>query len=75
MQVLVNHIIIEVNERNHENYELHDEKKRKDMFEKHNYKIFRCDPNDPNFDLFKFLGETNLYVSKLHKKKFCKWSN
>ena len=32
------------------------------------FKIFRCNPNDPNFNLFKFLGEINLYVSKLHEK-------
>ena len=38
--------------------------------EKHNFKIFWCNPNNPNFDLFKFLGETNLYASKLHKKNY-----
>ena len=38
------------------------------MFKKHNFKISWCNPNDPNFDLFKFLGEINLYVSKLRKK-------
>ena len=38
------------------------------MFKKHNFKIFRCNPNDPNFDLFKFLGEINLYISKLCKE-------
>ena len=61
-------IIIEVDEGNHENYDSDDEKEREDMFKKHNFKIFRCNPNDPNFDLFKFLGEINLYVSKLHEK-------
>ena len=30
--------------------------------------MFRYNPNDPNFDLFKFLGEVNLYVSELCKK-------
>ena len=44
-------------------------KDREDMFKKHNFKILRCNPNDPNFDLFKFLGEINLYISKLLKKK------
>ena len=39
------------------------------MFKKHNFKIFRWNPNDPNFDLFKFVGEINLYISKLRKKK------
>ena len=58
-------LIIEVDEGNHENYDSDDEKEREDMFKKHNFKIFRCNPNDPNFDLFKFLGEINLYISKL----------
>ena len=39
------------------------------MFKKHNFKIFRCNPNDPNFDLFKFLGEINLYISKSREEK------
>ena len=51
-------IIYAVDEENHEIYDLSAEKK-KDMFKKHNFKIFRCNPNDPNFDLFKFLGEIN----------------
>ena len=38
------------------------------MFKKHKFKIFRYDPNDPNFDLFKFLGEKILYLSKLRKE-------
>ena len=38
------------------------------MFKRHNFEIVQCNPNDPNFDLFKFLGEINLYVSKLHEK-------
>ena len=61
-------IIIEVDEGNHENYDSDDEKEREDMFKKHSFKIFQCNPNDPNFDLFKFLGEINLYVSKLREK-------
>ena len=61
-------IIIETDEGNHENYDSDDEKEREDMFRKHNFEIFRCNPNDPNFDLFKFLGEINLYVSELHEK-------
>ena len=55
--------IIEVDEGNHENYDSDDEKERKDMFKKHNFKIFWCNPNDPEFDLFTFLGEINLYIS------------
>ena len=39
------------------------------MFKKHNFRIFRCNPDDPYFDLFKFLGEITLYVSELHKEK------
>ena len=60
--------IIEVDEGNHENYDSDDEKEREDMFKKHNFKIFRCNPNDPNFDLFKFLGKINLHISKLCEK-------
>ena len=61
-------IIIEVDEGNHENYDSDDEKEREDMFKNHSFKIFWCNPNDPNFDLFKFLGEINLYVSELHER-------
>ena len=38
------------------------------MFKKRNLKIFRCNLNDPNFDLFKFLGEINLHISKLREE-------
>ena len=62
-------LIIEVDEGNHENYDSDDEKEREDMFKKHNFKIFRCNPNDPEFDLFTFLGEINLYISKLREEK------
>ena len=61
-------LIIEVDEGNHENYDSDDEKEREDMFKKHNFKIFWCNPNDPNFDLFKFLGEIILYISKLREE-------
>ena len=63
-----NDIIIEVEVENHENYDSDDEKEKDDMFKNHNFKIFRCNPNDPNFDLFKFLGEIILYISKLRKE-------
>ena len=59
-------IIIEVDEGNHENYDSDNEKEREDMFKKNNFKIFWCNPNDPNFNLFKFLREINVYVSELH---------
>ena len=45
-----------------------DEKER-EIFEKHNFEIFQCNPSVPNFDLFKFIGKINLYISKLCKKK------
>ena len=61
-------LIIEVDEENHENYDSDDKKEREDMFKKHNFKDFWCNPNDPNFDLFKFLGEIILHKSKLHEK-------
>ena len=61
-------LIIEVDEGNHENYDSDDEKEREDMFKKHNFKILDVTPYDPNFDLFKFLGEVNLYISKLREK-------
>ena len=57
--------IIEVDEGNHENYDSDDEKEKENMFKKHNFKIFRCNPNDPEFDLFKLLGEIILYISNL----------
>ena len=60
--------IIEVDEGNHENYDSDDEKEREDMFKNHNFKIFWCNPNDPNFDLFKFLGEINLYIWTLREE-------
>ena len=38
------------------------------MFKKHSFKISWCNPNDHNFDLFKFLGEINLHILELCKK-------
>ena len=38
------------------------------MFKNHNSKIFWCNPNNPEFDLFKFLGEIILYISKLREE-------
>ena len=61
-------IIIEVDEGNHDNYDSDDEKERADMFKKHNFKIFCCDPHDPNFDLFKFLGEISVRIRVTWKK-------
>ena len=58
-------IIIEVDEGNHENYDSDDEKERKNMFKDHNFKIFWCNPNNPEFDLFKFLCGIILFKSKL----------
>ena len=59
--------IIEVDEGNHQNYDSDYENEREDMFKKHNFEIFRCNPNDPNFDLFEFLGEINFYILKLRE--------
>ena len=39
------------------------------MFKEHNFKVFRCNSNDPNSDLFKSVGEINLRASKLREKK------
>ena len=61
-------LIIEVDEGNHENYDSDDEKEREDMFKGHNFKTSRCNPNDSNFDLFKFLGEINLHILKLREE-------
>ena len=47
------------------NYDSDDEKEREDMVKSHNFKIFGCNLNDPNFDLFKFLGKINLHISTL----------
>ena len=67
-------LIIEVDEGNHENYDSDDEKEREDMFKKHNFKISWCNPNNPEFNLFTFLGEISLYISKLRiKKQQLKW--
>ena len=55
--------ITEFDEGNLENYDSDDEKERKNMF-----KIFRCNPNDTNFDFFKFLGEIIFYISKLSEE-------
>ena len=59
---------LEVAEGNNDHYDTDDGKEREDMFKKHNFKIFLCNPNDPNFDLFKFVGEINLSISKLREK-------
>ena len=63
-----NYNIIKFDEENHENYDSDDEKERENMFKKHNFKIFWCNPDDPEFDLFKFLGEIILYISKLRQE-------
>ena len=63
-----NNIVIEVDEGNHENYDSNNEKEREDMFKKHNFKIFWCNPNNPDLDLFTFLSEIILYISQLYKE-------
>ena len=44
-----NNIIFDIHEGNHENYDSDDEKEREDMFKKHNFKIFQCNSNNPEF--------------------------
>ena len=44
--IWIKNLIIEVDERNQENYVTNDEKDREDMFKKHNFQIFLCNPND-----------------------------
>ena len=39
------------------------------MFKRHNFKIIRCNPNDPEFDINKLLCEIDSYVTKLREKK------
>ena len=63
-----NNIITEVDEGNHESYDSDDEKEKEDMFKNHNFKIFWCNLNDPNFDFFKFVGKINLYISTLREE-------
>ena len=54
---------IEFDEGSHENYDSDDEEEEKeDMFKKNNWKIFRFNPNNSSFNLFKFVGEINLYI-------------
>ena len=45
------------------------------MFKSHNFKFFWWNPHDPNFDLFKFLGEINLHISELRKKNAANKAN
>ena len=59
-------LTIEVDEGNHDS---DDEKEREGMFKNHNFQTFQCNPNEPQFDLFRFVGEINLYISKLREKK------
>ena len=66
---------IEVDKENHENCDSDDEKEREDIFKKHNFKNVWCNPNDSNFDLFKFVGKINLYISTLREKKSREWGD
>ena len=43
-------------------------KKKEKMFKKHNFKISWRNLNNPEFNLFKFLGEIILHISKLCKE-------
>ena len=60
---------VEVDEGNQEDNDTEDEEQRREMFNRHNFKTFHCNPNDPNFDLYKFLGEINGYIARLCEKE------
>ena len=62
-------VTIEVDEGNHADYDAEDEEERKEMFNKYKMENFHCNPNDPNFDLYKFLGKINACNTKLCKKE------
>ena len=68
-------LIIEVDEGNHENYDSDGAKEKEDTFKKNSFKIFWYNPNDPNFDLYKFLGETNLLISTLREENAANKAN
>ena len=38
------------------------------MFKRYNSKTMKFNPNDPGFDINKFLGKINSYVRKLREK-------
>ena len=62
-------VTIEVDEGNHADYDTEDEEERKEMFNKYKMENFHCNPNDPNFDLYKFLGKINACNTKLCEKE------
>ena len=62
-------VTIEVDEGNHADFDKEDEEERKEMFNKYKMENFHCNPNDPNFDLYKFLGKINACNTKLCKKE------
>ena len=39
------------------------------MFKRHDSKTIKWNPNDPGFDITKFLGEIKFYVTKLREIK------
>ena len=49
--------------------------KKEDTFKKNRFKIFRYNPNDPSFYLYKFLGETNLLISTLREENAANKAN
>ena len=65
--------IVEIDEQNHESYDTDDEEEREDMFKRHNFEIFQCNPTDPSFNTHKFLGKINSYITKLHEKRSSKF--
>ena len=61
--------IVEIDEGNHESYDTDDEEEKKNMFKKHNFKIFRCNPTDPSFNTHPFFGKINSYITNLREKE------
>ena len=61
--------IVEIDEENHESYDTDDEEEKKNIFKKHNFKIFRCNPTDPSFNTHTFLGKINSYITNLREKE------
>ena len=60
---------VEVDKYKYEGYDTQDEEERREMFNRHNFKTCHCNPNDPSFDLYKFLGKINACNTKLCKKE------
>ena len=45
------------------------------MFKEYKFRIFQYNPNDPNFDLYKFLGDITLHISTLREENAANKAN